>query len=48
MVTTTLREHPSMVADNVSDNNALYRKLKLKGRIYTKSGGYELVEPLDY
>lgn len=49
MVTTTLREHPSMLADNVSNHNALYRRLKEKGGI-TKSldGGYEIVEPLMY
>lgn len=49
LVTTTLREHPSMIADNVSDHNALYRRLKDKGRL-TKSvdGGYEIVRPLDY
>lgn len=48
MVTTTLRNHPSMVADNVSDHNALYRRLKTKGQIKTLSGGYEIVKPLDY
>ncbi len=48
LVTTTLREHPTMVADNVSGHNALYRKLKLKGRVETVDGGYEIVEPLDY
>ena len=27
IVTTTLREHPSVIADNVSEHNALYRRL---------------------
>lgn len=48
MVTTTLRNHPTDVADNVSTHNAWYRRLKDKGQISFFSGGYELVEPLDY
>jgi len=48
MVTTTLRSHPSEVADNVSANNALYRRLKSKGQIKKLNGGYEIVRPLDY
>lgn len=48
IVTTTLREHPSDIADNVSANNALYRFMKKKGKIKTRDGGYEIVRPLDY
>lgn len=48
MVTTTLRNHPSEVNDNVSRNNALYSRLKKKGKIVTLDGGYEIVRPLDY
>lgn len=48
MVTTTLRNHPSEVADNVSKNNALYSRLKQRGKIKKLSGGYEIVRPLDY
>lgn len=48
MVTTTLRAHRKMVADNVSLHNALYRKISAKGKVRTISGGYEIVEPLDY
>lgn len=48
MVTTTLRNHPSEVADNVSDNNALYNRLKKRGKIKTISGGTSIVRPLDY
>ncbi len=49
LVTTTLRDHPTAIADNVSGHNALYRRMKDKKRItkYT-GGGYEIVEPLDY
>lgn len=48
MVTTTLRNHPTEVADNVSTHNALYRRLKTNGKIKKLSGGYEIVRPLDY
>jgi hypothetical protein len=48
MVTTTLRNHPTEVADNVSKHNALYRRLKAGGKIKKLSGGYEIVRPLDY
>lgn len=48
MVTTTLREHPNEVFDNVSGHNALYRTLKSKGKIKLIDGGEEIVRPLDY
>jgi hypothetical protein len=48
MVTTTLRNHPSEVADNVSDNNAFYSRLRKKGNIKKISGGTTIVRPLDY
>ena len=48
MVTTTLRNHPTEIADNVSTHNALYRYLKDKGQIKKLSGGYEIVRPLDW
>ena len=48
IVTTTLREHPDVISDNVSNHNALYRRLKTKGQIEKLDGGYEIVEPLDY
>lgn len=48
LVATTLRNHPSEVADNVSDHNGLYRHLKSKGKIKLEDGGYEIVRPLDY
>ena len=48
MVTTTFRNHPSEVADNVSKHNALYRRLQTGGRIKKLSGGYEIVAPLEY
>jgi hypothetical protein len=48
MVTTTLRNHPTEIADNVSAHNALYRRLQQRGKIKKLSGGYEIVRPLDY
>jgi hypothetical protein len=47
-VTSTLRNHPSEIADNVSQNNALWRYLKRKGKIDLEDGGYEIVRNLDY
>lgn len=48
MVTTTLRNHPTDIADNVSGKNALYTRLKKKGNIRKEDGGYEIVANLDY
>jgi hypothetical protein len=48
MVTTTLRNHARELVDNVSDNNALLRLLKEKGKIETESGGHEIARPLEY
>jgi hypothetical protein len=48
MVTTTLRNHKKQLTDNVSAHNALLRVMKEKGKIQTRSGGYEIVLPLDY
>lgn len=48
MVTTTLREHPNTMSDAVSNHNALYGRLKAKGRVKKVDGGYEIVEPIAY
>jgi len=48
MVTTTLRNHATEVVDNVSNHNALLRRMKANGNIKSKSGGYEIVLPLEY
>ena len=49
MVTTTLRNHPTEISDNVSKHNALYNRLNRRGRVRTVlDGGYEIVRPLDY
>lgn len=48
LVTTTHREHPGELADNVSDHNAFYRRLKAKNKIEKLDGGRTIVRPLEY
>jgi len=48
LVTTTDRSWGRKVTDNVSNHNALLNRMKGKGKIKTKSGGYEIAEPLEY
>lgn len=49
LVTTTLREHPGVISDNVSKHNALYNRLTKRGKVQRSlDGGYEIVEPLEY
>jgi hypothetical protein len=49
LVTTTLREHPSQISDNVSKHNALFNRLNKRGKVKKSvSGGTEIVRPLDY
>jgi len=48
IVTTTLRNRSGVLADNVSDNNAILRRLNKKGKIKTVSGGRTIVQELEY
>lgn len=48
LVTSTLRKHKTELADNVSNHNAVWRRLNKKGRVEMADGGYEIVEPLEY
>jgi len=48
LVSTTYRNHRKEVADNVSNHNALFRRMTEKGRIRTEDGGLSIVTPLDY
>ena len=48
LVTTTYRNHKKDVSDNVSNHNALYRRITDKGRIRLEDGGLSIVTPLDY
>lgn len=48
IVSTTFRKHKKELADNVSNHNALLRKLTSKGRVRVEDGGQSIVCPLDY
>jgi hypothetical protein len=48
MVSTTLRNAPKDVADNVSKHNGFLNVLKRKGRIINLDGGSEIQIPLEY
>ena len=49
LVTTTLREHPTEIADNVSNENALWRRMNQKKNILKEvDGGHKIAVPLDY
>jgi hypothetical protein len=48
LVTTTLREHPAMLFDNVSKNNALLNRLFQKKQKVVVDGGTSIVEPIEY
>jgi len=48
LVTTTYRKHKGEFADNVTNNNALLKRLNQKGRKRVEDGGLTLVEELDY
>jgi hypothetical protein len=48
LVTTTYRKHKETLTDNVTNNNALLRRLKKKGKIETTSGGLSIAIPLEY
>lgn len=48
LVSTTFRKHSKDIKDNVSKNNALYRRLVEKGAPRKEDGGLTIVCPLDY
>lgn len=48
LVTTAYRNHKGEFADNVTNNNALLKKLNTKGRKRVEDGGLSIVEELDY
>lgn len=48
LVTTTLRERADDLADNISENNALLKRLKKKGNIWLVDGGRNITMPLEY
>ena len=48
LVTTTFRKHSKEIKDNVSRNNALYRRMVEKGQTRKEDGGLSIVAGLDY
>lgn len=48
LVSTTFRKHSKDIKDNVSKNNALYRRLVEKGSTRKEDGGLTIAQPLDY
>lgn len=48
LVSTTFRKHAKDIKDNVSNNNALYKRIATKGNVRTVDGGLSIVTPLDY
>lgn len=48
IVATTFRNHSKEIADNFSTHNALYRRMAKKGKTREESGGYSIVQPLEY
>lgn len=48
IVTTTLRNRTGQLADNVTKNNALLRRLSKKGNVKMVNGGRTIVQELEY
>ena len=48
LVSTTFRKHRKELIDNVSNNNALLRRIMDKGQKRLEDGGLSIVTPLDY
>ena len=48
LITTTLRNRATEIADNVTEKNALLSRLKQKGKIRTLDGGREITKPIYY
>ena len=48
LVSTTFRKHRKEIKDNISNRNALYKRIVEKGNYMKEDGGLEIVTPLDY
>lgn len=48
IVTTTLRNRSKKLADNITNNNAILRKLGSRGNVTTFNGGRTIVQELEY
>ena len=48
LLTTTIENRSRKLADNVTKNNALLKRLNERGKIRTIDGGSKIVEELEY
>ena len=48
IITTTIENRSRKIADNVTNNNAILKKLESKGRIKTFSGGHKILQELSF
>ncbi len=48
ILTTTIESRSKKIADNVTDNNAILKQLKMSGRIRTFSGGHKILQELSF
>ncbi len=48
IIATTIQNRSGVLADNVSNNNALLRKLKAKGNVRPFGGGNVILEEIMY
>lgn len=48
ILTTTIESRTRKVQDNVTDNNALLKKLQMRGKIKTFSGGHKIYQEMSY
>jgi len=48
IVATTIESRTRKIADNVTENNALLKKLEMKGKIKPFSGGYKILQELSF
>lgn len=48
IITTTLRSRTGKLADNVTDNNALLKRMKMRGTVKPVSGGRTILQELAY
>ena len=48
IIATTIESRTKKIADNVTDNNALLKKMSMAGRIKTISGGSKILEELSF
>ena len=48
IIATTIESRTRKLADNVTDNNAILKKLSMKGNIKTFSGGHKILQELSF